>query len=142
MAASFRYVACPLPHVASPNFMLTVPQKFGNMDAVLFLQISLTENWLIFITRAKGPFWSSMPSWQLSGAILVVDIVASCFTIWGWFVGSPTSIVAVVRVWIYSLGVFCVLSGVYYCLQDSEGFDKAMHGGKMGEKQRSQEDFG
>ncbi|OLN86203.1 Plasma membrane ATPase 1 [Colletotrichum chlorophyti] len=121
-----------------------IVQNFGNMDEVVFLQISLTENWLIFITRANGPFWSSIPSWQLSGAILVVDILATCFTIWGWFEhGEQTSIVAVVRIWIFSFGVFCVCAGVYYILQDSAGFDNLMHGKspKGNQKQRSLEDF-
>jgi H+-transporting ATPase len=121
-----------------------IVQNFGNMDAVLFLEISLTENWLIFITRANGPFWSSLPSWQLVGAILVVDIIATCFTIWGWFESSDTSIVAVVRIWIFSFGVFCVMGGVYYLLQGSQGFDNLMHGKsiKGTQKQRSLEDFG
>ncbi|KAK2016537.1 plasma-membrane proton-efflux P-type ATPase [Colletotrichum eremochloae] len=120
-----------------------IVQNFGNLDEVVFLQISLTENWLIFITRANGPFWSSIPSWQLAGAILVVDILATCFTIWGWFEHSNTSIVAVVRIWIFSFGVFCVCAGVYYLLQDSAGFDNLMHGKspKGSQKQRSLEDF-
>lgn len=119
-------------------------QNFGNVDAVLFLEISLTENWLIFITRCNGPFWSSLPSWQLAGAILIVDIVATCFTIWGWFEDSDTSIVAVVRIWVYSFGVFCVMGGVYYMLAGSQGFDNLMHGKsiKGSQKQRSLEDFG
>lgn len=121
-----------------------IVQNFGNLDEVLFLQIALTENWLIFITRANGPFWSSIPSWQLAGAILVVDIVATCFTIWGWFEDSDTSIVAVVRIWIYSFGVFCVMGGVYYLCQGSQGFDNLMHGKSLkgSSKQRSLEDFG
>ncbi|KAK3397208.1 Atpase [Sordaria brevicollis] len=120
-----------------------IVQNFGNMDEVVFLQVSLTENWLIFITRANGPFWSSIPSWQLSGAILIVDIIATCFTIWGWFEHSDTSIVAVVRIWIFSFGVFCIMGGVYYILQDSVGFDNLMHGKspKGNQKQRSLEDF-
>ncbi|KAK3345263.1 hypothetical protein B0H65DRAFT_426022 [Neurospora tetraspora] len=120
-----------------------IVQNFGNMDEVLFLQISLTENWLIFITRANGPFWSSIPSWQLSGAIFLVDILATCFTIWGWFEHSDTSIVAVVRIWIFSFGIFCIMGGVYYILQDSVGFDNLMHGKspKGNQKQRSLEDF-
>ncbi|KAF6839238.1 plasma membrane ATPase [Colletotrichum plurivorum] len=121
-----------------------IVQNFGNMDEVVFLQISLTENWLIFITRANGPFWSSIPSWQLAGAILVVDILATLFTIFGWFEGNQqTSIVAVVRIWIFSFGVFCVCAGVYYLLQDSAGFDNLMHGKspKGSQKQRSLEDF-
>jgi H+-transporting ATPase len=121
-----------------------IVENFGQMDPVIFLEISLTENWLIFITRANGPFWSSIPSWQLTGAILVVDIIATCFTIWGWFVGGQTSIVAVVRIWIFSFGVFCIMGGVYYILQGSTGFDNLMHGKspKGNQKQRSLEDFG
>lgn len=36
-------------------------QNFANVQELLFLQISLTENWLIFVTRG-GETW---PSWQL-----------------------------------------------------------------------------
>jgi H+-transporting ATPase len=121
-----------------------IVQNFGNIDEVLFLQISLTENWLIFITRANGPFWSSIPSWQLAGAIFIVDILASLFCIFGWFQrGEQTSIVAVVRIWIFSFGVFCVMGAVYYLLQDSVGFDNMVHGRspKKQQKQRSLEDF-
>ena len=119
-----------------------IVQNFGNIDEVLFLQISLTENWLIFITRANGPFWSSMPSWQLAGAVLIVDIIATCFTIWGWFLGPDTHIVTVVRVWIFSLGVFCVMGGLYYLMQGSTSFNNMMHGRrKKDNKQRSLEDF-
>lgn len=121
-----------------------IVQNFGKRDEVLFLQISLSENWLIFITRANGPFWSSVPSWQLTGAILIVDIVATFFCLFGFFVGGRTSIVAVVRVWLFSFGVFCVLGGLYYLLADSQGFDNLMHGKspKKTAKQRSLEDFG
>jgi H+-transporting ATPase len=121
-----------------------IVQNFGVRDEVLFLQISLSENWLIFVTRASGPFWSSIPSWQLSGAILCVDILATCFALWGWFIGGNTSIVAIVRVWIFSFGVFCVMGGVYYLMEDSVAFDNIVHGKaiKKDPKQRSLEDFG
>jgi len=121
-----------------------IAQNNGNLDEIVFLQVSLTENWLIFITRANGPFWSSIPSWQLTGAILIVDIIATCFCIWGWFEGGQlTHIVTVVRVWIFSFGIFCIMGGVYYLLQDSIGFDNLMHGKspKGSQKQRSLEDF-
>jgi len=65
-------------------------QNFGERDEVLFLEITLTENWLIFITRANGPFWSTIPSWQLAGAIAIVDLVATFFCLFGWFVGGQT----------------------------------------------------
>ncbi|KAK5071912.1 plasma membrane H+-ATPase [Lithohypha guttulata] len=107
-----------------------IAQNHGNRDAMLFLQICLSENWLIFITRANGPFWSSMPSWQLTGAILLVDSLATLFCIFGWFVGGErTSVVAVVRIWLYSFGVFCVMAGVYYLLQNNRTFDRFVHFG-------------
>lgn len=121
-----------------------IAQNFGIRDEILFLQISLSENWLIFITRANGPFWSSIPSWQLTAAILLVDIVATFFCLFGWFQGGHyTSIVAVVRIWVFSFGVFCVMAGVYYLMQDSVGFDRIMHGQNpsKSQKQRSVEDF-
>lgn len=133
-------------------------QNFGNINGVLFLQISLTENWLIFVTRANGPFWSSIPSWELAGAVGAVDVIATIFCVFGWFTGwdanrdpnpnkpffrRATSIVTVARVWIYSFGVFCVLGGLYYLMQDSVAFDLMMHGKGLKEKppQRSIEDF-
>ncbi|KAE8381050.1 hypothetical protein BDV26DRAFT_105768 [Aspergillus bertholletiae] len=121
-----------------------IVQNFGKRDEVLFLEISLTENWLIFITRAEGPFWSSVPSWQLMGAILFVDLVATFFCLFGWFVGGQTSIVTVIRTWVFSIGVFCVMGGLYYLLQDSKGFDNVMNGkwpGSRASRQRQKEDF-
>ena len=118
-------------------------QNFGQIDAILFLQISLTENWLIFITRASGPFWSSIPSWELSGAVFIVDVIATLFCVFGWFVHGQTSMVTVVRIWIYSFGIFCVLGGAYYLMQGSTSFDRMMNGKPLKEKppQRSIEDF-
>ncbi|CAF9913594.1 MAG: plasma membrane H+-ATPase [Gomphillus americanus] len=118
-------------------------QNFGNINEVLFLEISLTENWLIFITRADGPFWASIPSWQLTGAVLTVDVVATLFAIFGLFVGPWTDVVTLVRIWIFSFGVFCCLGGLYFLLQKSTGFDSLMHGKspKQKTKQRNLEDF-
>ena len=74
----------------------------------------------------------------------MVDIIATFFCLFGWFVGGQTSIVAVVRIWLFSFGVFCVLGGLYYLMQDSVSFDNLMHGKspKKNQKQRSLEDFG
>ncbi|EEA22919.1 plasma membrane H+-ATPase [Talaromyces marneffei ATCC 18224] len=118
-------------------------QGYGERDSVLFLEIALTENWLIFITRANGPFWSSLPSWQLVLAVLFVDVIATIFCVFGWFVAGPTSILAVVRVWVFSFGVFCVMGGIFYLLQGSTGFDNLMHGRspRASPRQRSLEDF-
>jgi H+-transporting ATPase len=54
-------------------------QNFGNVQLMLFLQISLVENWLIFVTRG-GETW---PSWKLVGAILIVDALSTLFCCFG-----------------------------------------------------------
>ena len=118
-------------------------QNFGAMDGVLFLEISLTENWLIFITRAAGPFWSSIPSWQLAGAVFCVDAIATMFCLFGWWSQNWTDIVTVVRIYIWSLGIFCCLGGAYYLMSESESFDRFMNGKPMKEDKptRTVEDF-
>ncbi|KAL7666160.1 Plasma membrane ATPase [[Candida] zeylanoides] len=120
-----------------------IVQNFGGLDGILFLQISLTENWLIFITRAQGPFWSSIPSWQLGGAVLIVDVIATCFTLFGWWSQNWTDIVTVTRVWVWSFGIFCVMGGAYYLMSESEAFDNLCNGRprKNNKDQRSLEDF-
>jgi len=107
-------------------------QNFGNPQGILFLEVALTENWLIFVTRVQNTF--TWPSFQLSAAILIVDILATMFTLFGWLCGGGngsgdiwpdggphhehwTDIVTVVRVWLYSLGVTIVIAMVYFILQ-------------------------
>ena len=128
-------------------------QNYGAIDHIMFLEISLTENWLIFITRASGPFWSSIPSWQLSGAVFIVDVIATLFCVFGWLheknvvdagvLRPRTHIVTVVRVWIFSFGVFCIMGGAYYLMFTSKSFDRFMNGKPLREKPsgRSVEDF-
>ncbi|KUI70687.1 Plasma membrane ATPase [Cytospora mali] len=108
-----------------------IVQNFGSIQEVLFLEVSLTENWLIFVTRG-GRTW---PSWQLVGAIFVVDVLATIFCLFGWLSGSGggimetdpktyfhnsdngwTDIVTVVLVWAYSIGVTIFIAIVYYML--------------------------
>lgn len=118
-------------------------QNFGAMDGVMFLQISLTENWLIFVTRAVGPFWTSIPSWQLAGAVFCVDVIATMFTLFGWWSQNWTDIVTVVRIYIWALGIFCVMGGAYYLMSTSVAFDRFMNGKPIKEEKssRSVEDF-
>lgn len=113
-------------------------QNFGNVQLMLFLQVSLVENWLIFVTRG-GQTW---PNWKLVGAILVVDAISTLFCVFGWLSGEPdefytlggievgnlpysteTSIVTVVVIWGYSIGVIIVIAIVYYVLTKMESIN-------------------
>ncbi|KAF1970165.1 plasma membrane ATPase [Bimuria novae-zelandiae CBS 107.79] len=93
-------------------------QDFSVRDPVIFLEASLTKNWLIFITRANA----------IRGAILIVNTITTLFCVFGRFVGGKTCIITVVHICVFSLGVFCVMSGIYYLLQGSQDFDDLMHG--------------
>ncbi|CEJ56647.1 hypothetical protein PMG11_02848 [Penicillium brasilianum] len=119
-------------------------QNFGNRDSVMFVEITLTQNWLILVTRhIDGPFWKNLPSLQLLVAVLAVDITATLMVVFGTFGHPATSIVAVVRTWIFSVGVVVILGIVYNFLQNSPGFDDLMHGRSLRAKarERSWEDF-
>ncbi|KAF4124326.1 H+-transporting ATPase [Geosmithia morbida] len=121
-------------------------KNFGSIQEVLFLQVSLTENWLIFVTRG-GKTW---PSWQLILAILGVDIIATLFCLFGWLSGtgqrtSPpgafdgrhdgwTDVVTVVLIWLYSFGVTIIIAIVYLVLNNISWLDN------LGRKNRSKKD--
>lgn len=124
-----------------------IVEDFGNIQEVLFLEISLTENWLIFVTRGGKTF----PSWQLIGAILGVDAIATLFCLFGWLNGGNkyptdppdpfhqtphgwTSIVTVVVVWMYAIGVTIVIAIVYYIL------DRLPWMNNLGRKKRNLQD--
>ena len=104
-------------------------QNFGNTQELLFLEVSLTENWLIFVTRLGGGESSiTLPSWQLVGAVAAVDVIATIFALFGWLSGAEqrnpitaphggwSDMVTIVRCWAYSFGVMVVCALVYYVM--------------------------
>ena len=102
--------------------------KSGFVAQILFLEIALTQNWLIFITRSQGTIWSSCPSWQLAGAVLVVDVVASLFCRFGLFTnGLRTDWITIIQVWIFSLLVFALMAIVYHLLQTGDWVDNLLN---------------
>ncbi|KAJ5182944.1 hypothetical protein N7492_000560 [Penicillium capsulatum] len=124
-----------------------VIQNWGSIQEVLFLEVALTENWLIFVTRGI----ETWPSFQLVTAILGVDILATIFCLFGWFSNEDmptmpadkfvetrngwTDIVTVVRIWGYSLGVEIVIALVYFI------FNKVSWLDDLGRAKRSKGDI-
>jgi H+-transporting ATPase len=122
--------------------------NYGNLQGILFLEISLTENWLIFVTRGGKTF----PSWQLIAAIFAVDVLATLFCIFGWFAkesteqSSPptinsnfstngrTDVVTTVIIWAFSIGVTIIIAISYWLLNQIEWLDN------LGRKKRSVHD--
>jgi H+-transporting ATPase len=118
-------------------------QNFGSIQEVLFLEVALTENWLIFVTRGA----KTWPSWQLIGAIFGVDVIATLFCLFGWLSGLPekdaftsnfpqredgwVDVVTVVVIWLFSFGVTVFAAIVYYLLNKITWLDN------LGRKNRS-----
>ncbi|KAJ5306047.1 hypothetical protein N7508_005062 [Penicillium antarcticum] len=53
----------------------------GRTGEIVFLEIALTENWLIIVTMGGA----TQPSLLLVIAIAGVDVLATCFCLSGWF---------------------------------------------------------
>ncbi|CAK4031989.1 Plasma membrane ATPase [Lecanosticta acicola] len=123
-----------------------IVQNWGNIQEILFLEVALTENWLIFVTRGAN----TLPSWQLVGAIGGVDALATLFCIFGWLnpniyqqplpspmssfqetVNGHTDVVTVVVIWAYSIGVLIFIAISYYLLNKIPGL------ADLGRKNRS-----
>ena len=123
-----------------------IVQNFGSVQEILFLEVALTESWLIFVTRGARTW----PSFQLVAAILGVDIIATMFCLFGWLSGDPirsspptsfhqrqdgwVDIVTVVVIWAYSLGVTVLIAIIYYLLNKITWLDD------LGRKDRSHKD--
>ncbi|GAM40336.1 hypothetical protein EIK77_010828 [Talaromyces pinophilus] len=122
-------------------------ENFGHPQGIIFLEVALTENWLIFVTRGGKTY----PSWQLVGAIFGVDVLATLFCVFGWLTSPEhqvthpsdpatfsanghTSIVTVVIIWAYSIGVTIVVATVYAILTDIPWLDN------LGRQTRSKAD--
>ncbi|KAJ7441468.1 plasma-membrane proton-e [Mycena galericulata] len=95
-------------------------ENFGSVQEILFLEVALTESWVIFVTRlSQGNNEENvLPSFQLLGAVFGVDILASIFCLFGWISGPEThnGYVTVVRIWCFSFGITVVVALVYYIL--------------------------
>lgn len=92
---------CPIRFING----MAEPGEKTSIHAILFLEIVLTQNWLIFITRGDGsPTWASRPSWKLVAAIFLVDAAATAMAVFGLFLpGKPRmGAMTVIRVWAFS----------------------------------------
>lgn len=108
--AIFSWVLVGVLLVPTPN-IVTYPGVLSPpaVQSILFLQIALTQNWLIFVTRSTLPIRKNLPSLQLVAAVLLVDVLATLFTLFGWFTGTPVDILTVCKVWIYSILTWILL---------------------------------
>uniref|UniRef100_A0A0K3CLV9 P-type H(+)-exporting transporter n=1 Tax=Rhodotorula toruloides TaxID=5286 RepID=A0A0K3CLV9_RHOTO len=110
-----------------------IVQNYGSIQEVLFLEVALTESWLILITRVdigKDSGKIRWPSFWLISAVFGVDILATGDTdqpfafsaALGWMSGPAdrhggwVDIVSLCRIYGFSVGVTIVIAFVYYVM--------------------------
>jgi H+-transporting ATPase len=79
----------------------------AHAQTMMYLKLSVAGHLTIFLTRARGPFWSIRPAKILWIAVLGTQIVATLFAVYG-FLMTPLGWEWALFVWAYALAWFLV----------------------------------
>jgi H+-transporting ATPase len=74
----------------------------GMLQTLIFLKLAVAGHLTIFLTRTRGPFWTSRPSGALFWSALVTKIMATLAAVYGVFM-TPVTWTWVLLVWGYAL---------------------------------------
>jgi H+-transporting ATPase len=78
------------------------------IQSLMYLKLSVAGHLTIFVTRTRGPFWSSpRPARVLLGAVLGTQAVATLIAVYGVFM-APIGWERALAVWAYALAWFLV----------------------------------
>lgn len=55
------------------------------IQTLIYLKLSVAGHLTVFVTRTKGPFWSSMPAPALFNAVVGTQILATLIAVFGFF---------------------------------------------------------
>jgi H+-transporting ATPase len=72
------------------------------IQSIIYLKLSVSGHLTIFVTRTRGPFWSSRPSPVLFWAVVGTQLAATLITVFGLFM-SPIGWKWALLVWGYAL---------------------------------------
>jgi H+-transporting ATPase len=81
-----------------------------NQDVIrtlIYLKLSVAGHLTIFVTRARGPFWSQRPAAILVAAVFGTQLVATLIAVYGLFM-APVGWELALTVWLYALLWFLV----------------------------------
>ena len=77
------------------------------IQTFMYLKLSVAGHMTIFVTRTRGPFWSTRPAGILLGAVLGTQLVATLLAVYGVFM-SPIGWYWAMLVWGYAFAWFFV----------------------------------
>lgn len=90
-------------------------------QSLIYLKLSVAGHLTIFVTRARGPFWSIRPASILLAAVISTQIIATLIAVYG-FLMAPLGWGWALFVWAYALAWFLVndrIKLVAYSMFDS-----------------------
>lgn len=93
------------------------------VQSFIFLKLAVAGHLTIFLTRARGPFWSIKPAGILFWSAVVTKLLATLVVVYGWYV-FPIGWKLALFVWVYALAAFVitdVLKVRFYRLLDHGG---------------------
>jgi len=97
----------------------------GTIQTLIYLKLSVAGHLTIFLTRTRGPFWSSRPAGILLLAVLGTQIVATLIAVYGLFM-PPIGWKWALGVWGYAVAWWLVNDRVklwtYRMLEPGGGF--------------------
>jgi H+-transporting ATPase len=79
----------------------------AHVQTLMYLKLSVAGHLTIFLTRTRGPFWSSRPSRLLVGAVCGTQVLATLIAVYGVFM-TPLGWGWALLVWAYALAWFLV----------------------------------
>ncbi len=96
------------------------------VQSLMYLKLSVAGQLTIFVTRARGPFWSQRPAFVLLAAVAVAQTIATLVVVYGMFM-TPIGWTWALFVWAYALACFLIgdrVKLVAYRLLDSGFFTR------------------
>jgi H+-transporting ATPase len=83
----------------------------ATVQTLAYLKLSVSGHLTVFLTRTRGPFWSSRPSWILLGAVSGTQILATAIALTG-FLMEPVGWAMVALAWGWAFAEFVLLDPV------------------------------
>jgi H+-transporting ATPase len=101
-----------LAGVVESFFLFYLAQRVFQLDrdtiqTLIYLKLSIAGHLTIFVTRTRGPFWSTRPASVLFGAVVGTQTIATLIAVFGVFM-APISWKWALLVWAYALVGFLV----------------------------------
>jgi H+-transporting ATPase len=77
------------------------------IQSLIFLKLAVAGHLTIFLTRTRGPFWTSRPSGALFWSAVGTKLLATLVVVYGWYV-APIGWPLALLVWGYAIVAFVI----------------------------------